>query len=139
MVCTFIGHRDAPWNLREKLESVITDLIVNKKVDLFYMGNHGNFDRMAYQVVRKLKAMYTHIEYYMVIAYLSPTMAEAGENTLFPQDLEFVHPRNAITARNKWMIDNSEILVSYVVCDFGGAAKIKRMAEKRGKTVINLK
>ena len=36
------------------------------------------------------------------------------------------------------LIENSNIVVTYVIYPFGGAAKYKAMAEKRGKTVINL-
>lgn len=73
MVCTFIGHRDAPWVLKEKLEKVIMDLILWKKVDMFYIGNHGNFDKMALQIIRKLKSLYPNIDYYTVVAYLTQT------------------------------------------------------------------
>ncbi len=138
MVCTFIGHRDAPWMLKEKLESVITELIVDRKVDTFYIGNHGAFDKIALYVIKRLKTKYPHINYYTVVAYLPQNTEVSNGNTLFPQGLELVHPRNAINVRNKWMIENSDFLVSYVIYNFGGAAKIKRLAEKNGKIVINL-
>ena len=46
MICTFFGHKDTPQNILPVLRTVIIDLIQNKNVDLFYVGNNGNFDFM---------------------------------------------------------------------------------------------
>ena len=46
-VCTFFGHRDTPKKIEPILKSTLIDLIENKKVDLFYIGNQGNFDYMV--------------------------------------------------------------------------------------------
>ena len=52
-VC-FFGHSDAPWRIQPKLREVILDLIDNEGADEFYVGNHGNFDRMAIAVLSEL-------------------------------------------------------------------------------------
>lgn len=39
---------------------------------------------------------------------------------------------------NKWMIQQSDVVVTYVTHNFGGAAQFKEMAEIRGKTVIEV-
>ena len=52
-VC-FFGHSDAPWSIQPKLREVILDLIDNEGADEFYVGNHGNFDRMAIAVLSEL-------------------------------------------------------------------------------------
>ena len=36
------------------------------------------------------------------------------------------------------MIEQADIVVTYVTHSFGGAAQFKEMAEKQGKTVIEL-
>lgn len=46
-VCTFFGHRDCPESIRPLLRAAIVDLIEKHRVRLFYVGNEGNFDRMA--------------------------------------------------------------------------------------------
>ena len=43
MVCTFFGHRDAPEEAKRSLEIVVENLINQKGVDLFYVGNQGKF------------------------------------------------------------------------------------------------
>ena len=52
-VC-FFGHSDAPWSIQPKLREVILDLIDNEGADEFYVGTHGNFDRMVLAVLSEL-------------------------------------------------------------------------------------
>ncbi len=70
MTCTFFGHSDTPPTVREQLKDTLITLIETRGADLFYIGNHGGFDRMAEGVLRELSAVYPHIKYYVVLAYL---------------------------------------------------------------------
>ena len=58
--------------------------------------------------------------------------------TVYPEGLENVPKRFAIYARNKWMIEKSDFVVTCVNRSFGGAAQFKEFAIKRGKTVVEL-
>ena len=40
LVGTFFGHRDAPQTIRNSLKLVLIDLIENKNVTMFYVGNN---------------------------------------------------------------------------------------------------
>lgn len=40
--------------------------------------------------------------------------------------------------RNKWMVEQSDIVISYIERSGGGAAKVVEYAERKGKRVINL-
>ena len=44
MVCTFFGHRDAPYEIEHILRETVENLIKNENVKLFYVGNNGRFD-----------------------------------------------------------------------------------------------
>jgi len=80
------------------------------------------------------------ITYSVVLAYL-PTEKNNYDNltnTIYPEGLEIVPKRFAISWRNKWMIQQTDIVVTYVTHNFGGAAQFKEMAEKLSKDVINL-
>ncbi len=59
MKCTFFGHADAPESCETELIRVIEGLIEKNGVDTFYVGNHGNFDKMAYKVLQGLSRLYT--------------------------------------------------------------------------------
>ena len=47
MTCTFFGHRYVPQKIEPTLRSTLIDLIENHGADLFYVGNHGDFDAMV--------------------------------------------------------------------------------------------
>ena len=55
---------------------------------------------------------------------------------VIPDVLAGVHPKSAITKRNRWMAENSDFVVTYVYRDFGGAYDAKKYALKLGKTVF---
>ena len=44
---TFFGHRDCPFQIESNLKHEIINLIESCSVDTFYVGNNGNFDKIA--------------------------------------------------------------------------------------------
>lgn len=97
---------------------------------------------MALGAVRKLKERYPHITYNVVLAYMPGEKEEwsfyESEETMYPEGLEEVHPRFAISWRNKWMLTESEYVVAYVKHSWGGAAKYYEAAQKKNKKIINI-
>lgn len=136
MTCSFFGHADTPSGVRVILKETIADLIENRGADLFYVGNHGGFDRMAVSVLKELRELYPRIQCNIVLAYL-PT-EESELPTVFPEGIEFVPKRFAINFRNKYMVERADIVVAYVNRSYGGAVKFVDMARKKGKEIINL-
>ena len=132
--CCFFGHREVTHNIREKLTAIIEKLITEYGVTEFYVGNQGQFDSMVYSVLKELKVKYPHIRYSVVLAYMPDSYIKEvyGEDTLFPDGLENVPKKFAISKRNDWMIRQSAIAVCYVHKITGGAAKFRGKAEKRG-------
>lgn len=139
MICTFFGHRDAPSEIKPLLREVLLDLIQHYGVKQFYVGNQGNFDAMALRLLKELEKPYS-ISYDVVLAYLPKKTDPFFEAyyTILPEGIETVPPRFAIEYRNKWMIEHSDIVVTYVTHNFGGAAKFRDLAKHKGKTVISL-
>lgn len=141
-VCTFFGHHDCPAEVKPKLREVLTDLIENHSVDLFYVGNKGAFDRMVRSVLRGLAQEYTHIHYAVVLERLPVKHREDDpedySDTMLPEGIEEVPPRFAIVWRNKWMLRQADYVVTYVTHSWGGAAQFAEMAVRQQKTVINV-
>ena len=136
--CTFFGHRDCPDSVKHKLLAAIENLIAEKHVTSFYVGNHGNFDRLAASLLRDLAALHPDIKYYVVLAYLPTKAYSESYESIFPEGIEDVPKRFAIDFRNRWMIDKSDYVITYVTRSFGGAAKSKNYAEKHGKHMIEV-
>ena len=73
-----------------------------------------------------------------MLAYLPDSQEKYALPTLFPEGIENVPKKFAISYRNKWMIEKSDYVVAYIMRTFGGAYKFKTMAEKKGKRIINI-
>ncbi len=138
MICTFFGHRDSPDKIRDKLRETVVKLIEERDVTKFYVGNNGNFDRMALSVLKELSGVYPQINYYVVHAYLPEKGGEDFEHTVYPEGIETIPKRFAIDYRNRWMVGQADVVVAYVRRSYGGAAKFLDLAERQGRMVINL-
>lgn len=138
--CTFFGHRECPSELRDKLRTTIVDLIENHGIDFFYVGNQGQFDAMARNLLQEMETMSYQIEYAIVLAYmpLKTHKTEDFTDTMLPEGIEQIPKRFAISWRNSWMLKHSDYVVAYVTHSWGGAAKYMEMAIRQKKMVINL-
>ena len=136
--CCFFGHREVTHNIKDKLIAIIEKLITEDNVTEFYVGHQGQFDWMVYSVLKELKAKYPQIRFTVVLAYMPDEYIRElyGEDTLFPDGLENVPKKFAISKRNDWMIQQSEIAVCYVHKITGGAAKFREKAEKKGLKIL---
>ncbi len=142
MTCTFFGHRSAPSSIEGIIRATIERLILDKGVTRFYVGNNGNFDSMVYRQLKRLNAEHPHIRYYVVLAYMPTAKDELDiidyTETIYPEGLETVPPRFAISKRNEWMVENADIVVTYVKYSTGGAARAKMIAERKEKIVVEI-
>ena len=134
--CTFFGHREVSENLKPLLKDVLSELITKDGIETFMVGNEGGFDKMVQRVLAELKNTYENIDFVVVLAYLPRT--KSNDKTLYPEGLEKVPKRFAIDYRNRWLIENSVCVVSYVNRNYGGAAKFSRLAERKGLRIINI-
>lgn len=138
----FFGHHDCPNSIKPKLRESIVDLIENHAVDCFYVGQQGNFDAIVRSVLRELVLIYPHITYAVVLERM-PLKRSAVDNqdysdTILPEGIETIHPRFAISWRNRWMIERSDYVVAYVTHSWGGATQFAELAKRQKKVVIQL-
>ena len=139
MTVTFCGHRDIVCSdkLTRQLRFVLCDLIT-KGADTFLLGGYGAFDSMAAMAVRGLKSTYPNLRSTLVLAYLDRDHnAELYDDTIYPP-LEGVPLRYAISQRNRWMVDATDVVISCVTHSYGGAATTLRYAEQKKKRIIHL-
>lgn len=60
------------------------------------------------------------------------------DDVIIPTELMGIHYKGAIKARNRWIVDNSDIVIGYSIRDYGGAYTALKYAEKLGKKTIYL-
>ena len=144
MICSFIGHGDI-WETKEieiKLKEILEKIIEEKGVATFYLGGYGQFDFLCATAVREIKVKYPHIKSYLILAYYNPKIDHDNQSlydgTIYP-NLEHIPKRFCILERNKWIVDNSNIIISQVKYSFGGAYKTFEYARKpSGKIIVRL-
>ena len=116
--CFFIGHREADERLVPLLTQTIERLITEESVSFFYVGQYGGFDRIAATAVKEVKKKHPGTTLMLVLPYHPverPIEVPFGfDGTYYPEGLEKVPKRYAITRTNKNMIDTSDWLITYV-------------------------
>ena len=144
-VC-FAGHREVyQRGVDEKVKSLILKL-AQQGATIFLTGGMGEFDRMCNGAVRAVKREFPSIRLCLIIPYLTQTineqkdyLLESYDELIFPDRIEGVHYKSAITLRNRWMTENSEIMLAYVGHEFGGAYQMMKYAQIHGGIrIINL-
>lgn len=137
MKCTFFGHRNTASVIKPALTNCIEKLILQNNAKIFYVGTHGAFDRIVWEILCLLKEIYPHIICYKVLAYLPSNNIEAPESTIYPEGLEALPKKFAILKRNEWMVNTADTVIAYVRHP-GGADTFTKMAKRKGKLVIEL-
>ena len=137
MIVTFCGHRDVfdLESISAWLNKTVEELI-REGADCFYLGGYGQFDALAAAAVRKQKERYLEIRSILVLPYLDrPFDASDYDETVYPP-LENVPKRYAISRRNEYMIDRSDVVIAFVTHSFGGAYKSLCYAQRKQKRII---
>jgi len=137
------GHHDTPYSVINSMTVLLRMLAEENHVDRFLVGNQGSFDRMAYKALTEsVIPEFPQADYRVVLAYLPSVrpldpMYNAAK-TVYPEGLENVPPRFAISRRNRWMVDQSDIVLGYCRYSIGGTASILEYARKKKKTIVDL-
>lgn len=133
--CFFIGNRYAPSDIRAQLIEVVEKHITEYGVHTFTVGHYGAFDSMAIGVLRELKKRYPDIVLYLLAPYALTQKRDVPVNfdgSFYPEGLEKVLFRYAIVQANKYMVQNSDYLISY--CHhIGNTRNIVEYAQRREK------
>ena len=146
MTITFFGHSDykATNYHREKMIQVLLRLCFGEKV-FFYLGGYGAFDEFSYNCCREIKMKYPKTELIFITPYITEhyqknhlrCLKEKYDGIVYPE-IENVPLRYAISARNKWMVEKSDLVIAYVNHSWGGAFSACRVAKAKGKKIINI-
>lgn len=144
--CCGFGHRESQVNLKNELLLVIKQLIFTDKINIFMTGGMGEFDSQFAAAVRSCKVYNKDIKLILVKPYFSNELNVNKEyyeyyydDVIIPEEPAGSHYKSAITKRNRWMIDHSQIVLSGVYRDSGGAFEAVKYAQKTAKRLIEIK
>lgn len=141
---SMIGHRVVEdYGIEEKLYELFWELLRTKEYVEFYLGRNGDFDILAASVIKRLHKNYRDDNSVMILVLPYPVKDyeyynDYYDEIIIPDELHGVHPKAAITERNRWIVANSDMLIAYIRNKSGGTATCVRMAERLRRTVIKI-
>ena len=147
--CTYrvvlFGHRDFDGHhvLNERLRPLLMDIIRSKFYVEIYIGRNGEFDVYTATLVKDIQSAMgkENIELTCVLPYPEKNIEyyeEYYDNVMIPECIEKTHPKGAILKRNKWMVEQADLIVCYVERKAGGAYTALKYAKKLDKQTVNL-
>ncbi|MBQ6265445.1 MAG: DUF1273 domain-containing protein [Clostridia bacterium] len=143
--CTFAGYSTTADTLKSELIVAVTDLIDNKGVSTFYVGNHGRFDALSASAFRTVKQNRNENKLILVVPKMRTTLennkeyfADMYDEVLIPAELDAAHYKAMITVRNRWMVDSSDYIITYIRKEHGGVYNTYKYAEKKDTEIIEL-
>ena len=148
-ICTFAGHSFVySATVEKRLKIEVEAFIANTDDATFYVGGRGEFDSMAAAAVRAAKAVHRdkNVQLYLIEPYLHAGLNQDKDyyekyydGIIIPQELVGVHPKAAIQKRNRWMVDQAELMIAFVYRDYGGAFETLKYAKRKSAVrIINL-
>jgi len=136
---TFIGHSECFDISLQRLQDAVENC-VKSGYSVFMSGGQGGFDRLSATAVYRVKQSFPHIKNILVIPYLSFRIFDENifDEIVYPNDFEKYHFKAAIPARNRYLIDNADLAITYVRHTWGGAATTYAYAKKQHLKMIEL-
>lgn len=143
--CCGFGHRIVLIDVGTLLREEFCRLIEVHGVIRFLTGGMGEFDELFTKTVRSLRGTYPQIRLCLVVPYLTKRLNEQNEilssvydEILLPAELDGANKKAAIPLRNRWIVDNSDFVISAVHRDFGGAYEAVAYAMRQGVPIIKI-
>ena len=139
--CAFFGNSTL-WDSREVMEKIkltAIDLIKNKGVDTFLVGNKGKFETLSHKMMEQIQCDYPNIKIMLVIAYAQDLekCSYDFDDFYYPPKSELGHERWGIAKRNEWIIEQTDYIIA---CNQyqGRAYNYCEKAKRKGKEVIEI-
>ena len=146
MIITFCGHSDYTVSKEDeqKIISFLEETVGDTPAELF-LGGYGSFDEFARRCAEQYRKTHPNVRLVFVTPYLTPEyqknhLAYAHklyDGVVYPE-LERTPAKFAVLKRNRWMVEQADLLVCYVERESGGAYTAMKYAKRLKKTIINL-
>lgn len=153
LACCFTGHRDIVKGTKRALAmellKCIDGLVAERGIRDFYVGGAVGFDALAAKAVIHLrKTKYPQLRLHLTVPFEGHYLGWSEE-----KQREYIEIReaadeylaislrpskSAFLARNRFMVDQSEICVAYIRHDGGGSEYTAAYARRNGKDIIRI-
>lgn len=145
LTVSMFGHREIDnLNLLDKrLFPLIKEIMKENTYVSFLLGRNGEFDEYTASIIKRAQKEIgkEKSEITLVLPYEVANLEyyeRYYDSIIIPENLHSVHPKVAITLRNRWMIEHSDVVIVYVERDMGGAYTAMKYAKQLNKRIINI-
>lgn len=145
---SFFGHRyiDNPLAIDRALDNLIGTLLRSKEYVEFLVGRNGEFDQLVSSAIRRCKREIrdNNSAHVWVLPYVTADFRDYEDDyRAYYDEIEICnsagrHYKAAFQARNRNMVDRSDLVVLFVERNEGGAYQTMRYAMQQDKQYINL-
>lgn len=149
--CCFTGHRDIPQteyiNIYEKTKREIINLI-NKGVEYFIVGGAVGFDTLAATILFDLKQSFSNIKIIVAVPYKAQAKYFSKKDFIIYNEILSLADQTVILSenyyrgclhnRNRFMVDKSSYIISYLRKTSGGTFYTTDYARKKGLQIIDV-
>ena len=146
---SFFGHRRICNQLPidQILDELVAQLLREHSYVEFLVGRDGDFDQLVSSAIRRCQREYGHhnSSHIWVMPYPTAFFWDNEEVCYaYYDEIEICeestakHFKSAFQARNRHMVDRSNLVIFYVETTEGGAYQTMQYAIQQGKNFINL-
>lgn len=146
---SFFGHRaiEYPLLIEQRLETLIRKFLKEREYVEFLVGKDGEFDQIVSSIIRRCKRTVRddNSAHVWVLPYSTVNFRDNEESYRdYYDEIEICgvsangHYKGAHQARNREMVDRSDLVVFCIQHESGGAWQTMKYAIKQGKPYINI-
>ena len=142
MIVVFCGHSNYIQSAQDedKIFNILEVEVGDAPCEIF-LGGYGSFDDFALCCAKKFKQSHPNTRLALITPYLENSKAaydNAGFDSIIYPSLERVPPKYAISHRNKWMIEQADVVIACISRQYGGAYAMYLDAKRKAKKIYNL-
>ncbi len=149
--CCFTGHREIPneeYALVHKKTRAEIMALIDKDVERFIVGGALGFDTLAATLLFEIRQNFPHIKIIVAVPYRAQAkgfseidlavyneiLSLADETVVLSES----YYRGCLHIRNRYMVEESAYIISYLRKTSGGSAFTTDYARKKGIEVIEI-
>ena len=146
MIVTFCGHSDYKElkEHEERILALLEEFVGDQPAELFF-GGYGFFDSFALRCGKAYQKTHPHTRLVFVTPYITEAYqkthldyAKSNYDEIVYPPIEHAPLKYAILYRNKWMVEQADLLIACVWHHFGGAYGTYLHAKRKGKRIENI-